>query len=203
MRYLKRSSCLVAAALSIVPALFFDKKVMLWVEHFYAVHPALFHFSQDIDPFIGFIANGGTLIALALVLMAAGRFYRRKLYEPGKALFLGLISAGIAVQVIKHLAGRARPRLTFDTVFIGPNLKSGYDSFPSGHTTMAFCLACILSRQYPRYRVVYYLFAVIVGMYRIEGFNHFPSDVLAGAVLGTLAGGFFTGTGKTAEAGQG
>ncbi len=194
MHYLKRSKYLVPAVLLIIPAFFFDKTVMLWVKNFYTLHPALFHFSEKIDPAMGFVSNGGTLIAIALVLLAAGWFQKQKVHEPGKALFMGLVSAGITVQIIKHIIGRARPRLTYETVFIGPNLRGDYDSFPSGHTIMAFCLACILSRYYPRYRAFFYLFAVIVGMYRIQGFNHFPSDVIAGAVLGTLIGWVFSGT---------
>jgi membrane-associated phospholipid phosphatase len=196
MRYLKRNKYFVAAALLIVSAFFFDKTVMLWVKNFYALHPGLFSLSEKINSVMGFISNGGTLIAVALILLAAGWLDKRKLHEPGKALFIGLVSAGIGVQVIKHIAGRARPRLTYETVFIGPNLKGDYDSFPSGHTIMAFCLACILSRHYPRYRVVFYLFAILVGIYRIEGFNHFPSDVLVSAVLGTLVGRAFVATGE-------
>ncbi len=191
MRYLKKNRYLVAVGLLIAPAFFFDRDVILWVKNFYDLHPAVFRLALDVDPFIGFISNGGTLIAMAVIMVAAGRLYRRSLYAPGKALFFGLVTAGIGVQIIKHLAGRARPRLTCDTVFVGPTFENGYDSFPSGHTTIAFCLACILSAHYPRYRVFFYLFAVLVALYRIQGFNHFPSDVLAGVVVGTVAGSFF------------
>jgi membrane-associated phospholipid phosphatase len=87
--------------------------------------------------------------------------------------------------------GRARPRITHDTIFIGPSFRSGYDSFPSGHATVAFCLAYMLSSYYPKYRAVFYAFAVLVGIDRIQGFHHFPADVLGGIVVGTLVGEFF------------
>ncbi|MGQ9500325.1 MAG: phosphatase PAP2 family protein [Dissulfurimicrobium sp.] len=137
---------------------------------------------------MNFIGYGLTLIVGALLLCIIGKFINQKLYESGKLLFISLISAGIVVNIIKHLIGRARPRLTDNLVFIGPSIKGGYDSFPSGHTTLAFCFAYILSMYYPRYRVMLYGFAVLIGFERIEDMAHFPSDVLIGAIIGVLVG---------------
>ncbi len=192
MPFLKKNRYLVAVALLVIPAFFADKEVVSWVKNFYYTHPGVFHFVGTVDPFVLFISNGGTLIAAAFLLLLAGKYRRREFYLPGKRLFWGLITAGITVQALKHLAGRARPRITFDTVFTGPSLRSGYDSFPSGHATMAFCFAYVLSWHYPKYRAAFYVFAVIVGIDRIQGFHHFPSDVLAGVIVGTLVGEFFT-----------
>lgn len=143
---------------------------------------------ESVDPIMNFIGYGLTLIVGALLLCIIGKFVNKKMYESGKVLFISLISAGIVVQVIKHLIGRARPRLTDNLVFIGPSIRGGYDSFPSGHTTLAFCFAYILSRYYPRYKALFYGFAVLIGLERIEDMAHFPSDVLMGAVVGMLAG---------------
>jgi undecaprenyl-diphosphatase len=141
-----------------------------------------------LDPVMNFVGYGLTLIVGALLLCIIGKFVNQKLYESGKVLFISLISAGIVAQIIKHLIGRARPRLTDNLVLIGPSIKGGYDSFPSGHTTLAFCFAYILSRYYPRYRFIFYGFAVSIGFERIEDTAHFPSDVLMGAVVGILVG---------------
>jgi len=139
------------------------------------------------DPLIQFITNGGTPIAAAFVLSMLGRYLQRNRFRKlGSSLFWGLISAGIAVHILKHLIGRARPRITYDLAFIGPTWKRGYDSFPSGHTTVVFCLAYILSQYFPKYRLGFYLFAVAGGLGRLVGLSHFPSDVLAGAILGIV-----------------
>ncbi len=90
------------------------------------------------------------------------------------------------VQVLKHLVGRVRPKLTDNLVLVGPSLKTGYDSFPSGHATVAFCMAYILASYFPRYRVCFYFWAAMIGLERVEGIAHFPSDVLAGAVIGIV-----------------
>lgn len=191
MRYSKSDKILFAAslcALMLIPVfmLRLDPAVMHWTADFNK-NSSLHGLIDALKPLIGFISNGGTLIVSSFLVYLAGKYKNPRLHEFGRSLFIGLISAGMLVQVLKHLIGRARPRLTYDLVFIGPSLKNGYDSFPSGHTTMAFCLAFIVSRYYPRWTVVSYLFAVTVGLYRVDGFSHFPSDVLAGAMVGTLA----------------
>lgn len=168
--------------------LYADRMVILWMKGVRSDNGYLYASLQSVDPFINFIAHGATLITAAFFLYLIGRFYKPSLYGVGRSLLAGLVSAGISVQVLKHLIGRARPRLTDNSIFIGPSLRSGYDSFPSGHTTLAFCLACVLSQYFPRYRVPFYLFAVLASLERIEDLAHFPSDVLAGAILGLVVG---------------
>lgn len=60
--------------------------------------------------------------------------------------------------------------------------------FPSGHTTLEFASAWLLTRLYPRLAPLWYAAAVFVGWSRIEGDAHFPYQVLTGAVLGTCLG---------------
>ncbi len=185
MRSLKNDRKLFFSAFIILPFFYFDKAVVTWIKNF---DPALwmYHLDQALNPLIKFFSHGATLIVFSLLLYIFGRRYHQRIYDAGKALFIGLISTGLVVQGLKHIVGRARPRITFDPVFIGPSVKSGYDSFPSGHTALAFCLAFILSRYFPRYRIPCYLFAVTVGWDRLDGLSHFPSDVIAGAVIGTV-----------------
>lgn len=188
MRFLKDKGFLFAVLLLPVFFAAIDAPVRAWLKNSLtemSFHPIL----QAFDPFINTVAHGATLIITSILILIAGWYLKKaRLYETGKSLFIGLIAAGISVQVIKHLIGRARPRITDTLLLIGPTLKKGYDSFPSGHTTMAFCFAAILSDHIPRYRVLFYLFAVIVGLERIEDGAHFPSDALAGAILGFAVG---------------
>jgi len=165
-----------------------DETIIRWVRDLHMHHGDVSSLLKSVDPFIYVIAHGSTLIGTAFLLYVIGRQYNQRLYEIGKSLFIGLVFAGIAAQVLKHLIGRARPRLTDTSLFIGPSLKSGYDSLPSGHTTLAFCLASILSYHLPKYRALFYLFAIIVGLWRVEELAHFPSDVLGGAMVGAIVG---------------
>ena len=189
MHFLKNNKWMLSIVL-LLPVFFFslDQTAIVWVRDLHIHNGELSAVLNYFDRFIYVVAHGSTLIGIAFLLYIIGRKYNQQLYEIGRSLFIGLVSAGITVQVLKHLIGRARPRLTDTSLFIGPSLEKGYDSFPSGHTTLAFCLAIILSYHLPRYRALFYLFAVIVGLWRIEELSHFPSDVLGGAMVGTIVG---------------
>jgi membrane-associated phospholipid phosphatase len=186
MRCLKEGRKLFYAA-GVLPVfvLYLDKTIVLWIKSFYN-EMEIHRLFGSLDPLINFAGNGATLILGALALYIAGKFLSQRMCVVGKSLFIGLLSSGIVVQVMKHLIGRARPRLTSDPVFIGPSFRSGYDSFPSGHSALVFCMAYILSSHFPKYRVIFYMFASIVALDRVEDFAHFPSDILAGAMLGLI-----------------
>lgn len=62
------------------------------------------------------------------------------------------------------------------------------DAFPSGHTMSAFATATVVSGQYPSVAPIAYGAATLVGLSVIERGWHWPSDVLAGAALGTSIG---------------
>jgi undecaprenyl-diphosphatase len=59
-------------------------------------------------------------------------------------------------------------------------------SFPSGHTAAAFMFALILAAHYPQYAAFYLLLASCIGLSRVLLGVHYPTDILAGASLGSL-----------------
>lgn len=162
---------------------YLDTVVILFVKHFRQTNP-FDNIIRHIDSVIGLVSNGATLLAIAILLYLLGRPAREKLYDAGKSLTIGLIVISVLVQALKHLIGRARPGITDSLVVIGPTLKVGYDSFPSGHTISAFAFAYILSQYYPRYKILLFTFAVIAALDRINVLFHFPSDVITGAIIG-------------------
>jgi len=104
-----------------------------------------------------------------------------------------------AAMTLKTIVGRARPKTAEGNpgAFFaeGPVVRSsGLHSFPSGHTTTAFALATAVNQEigehWPgRPRVVgpaLYGAAALVGLSRIYDDHHWSSDVLMGAVLGTV-----------------
>ena len=97
--------------------------------------------------------------------------------------------AGLLDQVLKNVACRARPMApgagAFFTNF--PCVPAPYAtaSFPSGHATTAFATAVLLGLWYPRGTGVFVGLAVLVAVSRVMLGAHFPSDALAGAVLGS------------------
>ncbi|TKB71080.1 MAG: phosphatase PAP2 family protein, partial [Nitrospira sp.] len=83
------------------------------------------------------------LLGVSGVLLALGALGGDpSLRQAGVATLIAHAYAAGTVQTLKHLVGRARPRLTYETsVVIGPNFNSGFDSFPSGHTTASVAIA--------------------------------------------------------------
>jgi undecaprenyl-diphosphatase len=72
---------------------------------------------------------------------------------------------------------------TFDP-FAG---RSTYASFPSGHSTTAFCMAVALSFFLPRWRAPLFLLAGLIAFSRVAVGAHYPSDTIAGAYLGAVS----------------
>ena len=95
--------------------------------------------------------------------------------------------SGIFSQILKHLFGRARPQLID---IVGPfhfdvfSISSRLASFPSGHTVTAFAAALTLGWFTPRWRWPLLAVAALVGVSRVAVGAHYPSDVIAGALLG-------------------
>jgi len=92
---------------------------------------------------------------------------------------------GIIVQSIKRTVRRPRPYSTYPDDIIGYQTLSSL-SFPSGHTSLAFTTATSMSLNYPKWYVIVpsFLWAGSVGYSRMNLGVHYPSDVLAGALLG-------------------
>jgi membrane-associated phospholipid phosphatase len=107
-------------------------------------------------------------------------------------LAASIIASGMITPAIKFVTGRARPRENLGVAHFHPfSLSySSNSSFPSGHTTEAFALASVIASHYEETWVAgaSYSVAGLVGVARSYHGAHFASDVLAGALIGTLVG---------------
>lgn len=174
--------------------IYLDGVVMLWVRDFHRSGFPGRPLFNTVNRGIEIMGQGNSLTVVLLVCYGVGKFYHRRLYEAAKYSFVGFITSGLIVQILKHLIGRGRPRLTAHLdhldplIFIGPTLQKKYNALPSGHAAAAFCVAYIFSKFFPRYKVIFYLLAVLVGLHRMEELAHFPSDILAGAFIGLIVG---------------
>ena len=103
------------------------------------------------------------------------------------ALTIGLAN-GISI-ALKEIIKRDRPFVSHPDD-ITQRTKVGPLSFPSGHTTAAFATATALSLSSKQWQVAVpsYLYAGFVGYSRMRLGVHYPSDVLAGALIGIGSG---------------
>jgi membrane-associated phospholipid phosphatase len=144
--------------------------------------------------------ESGWLFALSLLTLA-GAFFARALAASrreraaygllaSRALYLFAVQldSGMVSQGLKHFFGRARPPL-LET--LGPHHFAFFSwpaimaSFPSGHTITAFATAASLGFFLPRrFWPLLYLPALAIAASRLIIGAHYPSDVLAGALIG-------------------
>ncbi|WP_337044021.1 phosphatase PAP2 family protein [Emticicia sp. 17c] len=123
--------------------------------------------------------------AVPVGLLAAGLIKKDiTLQRQGLSSGIALItSLGISYG-LKKIVDRPRPAATY--TFIHPPIVETDPSFPSGHTTAAFSAATSLSLSVKKWYVVVpaYLWAGTVAYSRLHLGVHYPTDVLAGAVIG-------------------
>jgi undecaprenyl-diphosphatase len=100
---------------------------------------------------------------------------------------LALSASHIPVHILKELLPRKRPYLTLDKAKYPEEPLQDY-SFPSGHTTAIFSIITPYILFYPDLTTGLLSLALCVGISRIYLGLHYPSDVIAGGILGTLTG---------------
>ena len=111
------------------------------------------------------------------------------LHPPGAVAFLelfaiALISERLIYVLLKHSLKRRRPP-DFIPSFNSLVTASDRFSFPSGHTSAAFCLVAVNSLIFGVHFSVLFIWASAVGLSRVLLGVHFPGDIFAGATLGT------------------
>ena len=112
----------------------------------------------------------------------------KALHVAQDGLTASIIASGIVTPAIKYVAGRSRPVQNAGVFNFRP--FSGNVSFPSGHTTQAFAVASVISAHYEQtwVKCTSYSVAGLVGLARSYHQAHFASDVVAGALIGTVVG---------------
>lgn len=94
--------------------------------------------------------------------------------------------------VIKPLADRARPFDVLPEVRL-IDQRPATSSFPSGHAASAVAGALAVSQIFPAARIVWWPLAALIAISRIYVGVHWPSDTLAGALVGFATGSFVLG----------
>ena len=144
--------------------------------------------NKNFDPSFTFITHSVTPLSLAVPAGAITYAIIKKddqsiqdAVEISSSIILsGMISIGL-----KHTVNRERPFETYP--FIEQVTSVTTASFPSGHTTHAFALATSVSLVYPEWYIIVpsYVWAGAVGYSRMHLGLHYPTDVLAGAIIGS------------------
>ena len=141
-------------------------------------------FARQVTPF-----GGGRAMQVSAVLIGTGWLtHNDNVLGAGRdSLEAEIWAAGIVTPLLKDTFGRARPITGEGTwVFHGFGNSNAHASFPSGHATNAFAAATAIAAHSDGYLVpvIAYSLATGVAFSRVNDRAHFPSDVLAGALIG-------------------
>jgi len=155
------------------------------------LHECAGDWTQPLAEFVSLLGKGGiALIILSMILLIC-----RPTRRYGTAMCLGLAIGAIAVNLwLKVVIARPRPYADPQSIFYpiwlahGSHIESDF-SFPSGHTNAAFAaMVPVFWLGNKRWSWLALVFAVLMGISRIHLMVHYPSDVLCGAITGTIAG---------------
>jgi membrane-associated phospholipid phosphatase len=145
------------------------------------------HFADLIMPYVTWGGEGLTITIFVLLLFAWNRKF---------AMVTGvscLLASGIT-QLLKHTIfnGEPRPKLFFSIpspLHFVPGVENYlYDTFPSGHTTVAFAFyfSLVFAVKNNLLKTGLFLCAIFVGYSRIYLSQHFLGDVFGGSIIGTI-----------------
>lgn len=173
-------------AVLLVCYFFFDRPVARFAERIPAGFNALFH-GVSLLAGLPLVVAAGTAMAALFFIRAYGQGRPRQRLVPLIYLPTAALTASLATETLKVVLARYRPGMLIDSGLYGFSFwKAGYwfNSFPSGHATVAFALGGAVGLAFPRWRGPALALAALVALSRVLLNLHYLSDIIAGGLLG-------------------
>lgn len=140
---------------------------------------------DNIMIFITSLGNGGLIWIAATVILIIPKKTRKAGIMSAVALLGSLI---INNNIVKNIVQRPRPFVTFTDLQIIIPTPSEF-SFPSGHTSSSFAAASVFYTHLPKkIGVLAIVLAFLIGLSRLYVGVHYPTDVIAGILMGIFLG---------------
>lgn len=165
-------------------------RVVTWLQQhetrvFYWANQRIQH--SFLDLFFTRITHLGGATVTILVSLCFALFSQGSFRLAGLQSLIALTISHLPVAIMKKKYPRLRPYLVLPQTNIGKNPLTDH-SFPSGHTTAIFSVTIPFIMAMPLLAFILLPLAFLVGFSRIYLGLHYPSDCLAGCLVGTTAG---------------
>lgn len=133
--------------------------------------------------FFSMLGDGGWFLILTTIVLLIMVKTRRIGVEAAASLILTFIIGNL---IIKSIVGRIRPydAYTFLQAIVSKPIDS---SFPSGHTSNSFAVAVAILLNDRKLGIPAVIVAAMIAFSRLYNVVHYPTDVIAGLILGTTA----------------
>ena len=164
-------------------AIAFDLPILDWIQANMA-NP----FLDKIMPIITVLGDAGIFWMIVAAVLAITKKYRKLGFGMAIAMALGLV---VCNMILKPCVGRIRPYDFQETLGVTINLlieKQHDFSFPSGHTIASFEACTVLMLGSKKLGIPATLLAILIAFSRLYLNVHYPTDVIASVILGTLFG---------------
>jgi undecaprenyl-diphosphatase len=154
-----------------------DKKIFLLIQEY--IHTRLFDFLMPIITNFDYWKIPAVLFLSSLAIWGGKKGRMVALLT----LVVFILSDQLSVNILKPIFSRARPYLAFPQ--ISPLIESAPKySFPSTHASNIFAVTVLLSYYYRKFLPLNLFIAFMVSFARVYEGVHYPSDAVAGAILG-------------------
>lgn len=139
-------------------------------------------FGDFVMPLISKLGNGGIIWLVLSGLLCVFPKYRKAGVTMLTALALDVLLCNV---MLKPLVGRMRPFTVNTGVELLINAPKDF-SFPSGHTAASFAAAFALLFVKKKLWIPSMILASLIAFSRLYLYVHYPTDVLAGILLGLI-----------------
>ena len=164
-------------------AVSFDLPILEWIQANLA-NPVL----DFLMPWITLLGDAGIFWMICAGVMLFTKKYRRIGIGMAIAMAMGLLVCNI---ILKPTVGRIRPYDLQEQLGVTINLlieKQHDFSFPSGHTIASFEACTVILMGSKKLGIPAVLLAILIAFSRLYLYVHYPTDVIASIILGTLFG---------------